>query len=364
MHARLRGFTHALLVLACCVSVVLAASPAEAKWKRICTLEFNGGAIVDFCPVSNDTALVLAAMPEGFSIYSLDFVSGGIRKLVSQTYLTGLVPDSSDVEDLRMDFDAASGLLLLSPREGKTAPVLLNVKSAPYLTRYILGLPEGYRVGASAFGHRKLYLAPSLEFAAGGAPGLLVFDPSSEKLTVTSPIRKLALVEELFSAEGMENLLLLGTFTPSTTGKGSSLAWMASDGNITLIPGSEAAILAAYSPGHIAWVCYERERAVPSDELAANYRLMVMPSAGGNGETRSLALNNRPTWFAVAERGATVLLVSSNEDGASDLWSVNISSRARERVRAGVLYAKMSPDGEACFMLPYESNHLELFAAE
>lgn len=299
-------------------------------------------------------------MPDGFSIYSLDFVSGGIRKLVSQTYLEGLVPDGSDAEDLRMFFDPASGLLLLAPRGSSASPVLLNVKSAPYLKRYILGLPEGFIIRDAVFGNGFLYMCPSLDYVAGGSPGLLAFDESSEALTVIRPDRKLAAISSLFFIGAGNPLLVLGTFGLSSDA-GASLAWMTPAGVLTPISATSSAILASASPAHVAWVSNAEERAAPGDMQSADYRLTVMPLLDG-GETRSLLLNSRPAWFAVTQSGDEALVISSGDSSEPDLWLVDIASRARTRIRSGVLLAKMSPDGKACFVLPLESNQLELYA--
>ena len=333
---------------------------AHAQWKRIRALDFNGGAITDFCPVSGDAALVLAAMPDGFSIYSLDFVSGGVSKLVSQTYLEGVVQDGSDAEDLRLFFDPASGLLLLAPRGSSAPPVLLNVKSAPYLKRYILGLPEGFIIRDAVFGSGQLYMCPSLDYAAGGAPGLLAFDESSEALTVIHPDRKLAAVSGLSFVGAGNPLLVMGTFSLSSTSD-TSLAWMTPAGILTPIPATNSVILTAASSGHIAWINKTEERAAPSDVQLAEYRLTVM-SLSDSKDVRSLLLNSRPAWFAVSQGGEEALVISSGDSSEPDLWLVDIASRARTRIRSGVLLAKMSPDGKACFVLPLESNQLELYA--
>lgn len=298
-------------------------------------------------------------MPDGFSIYSLDFISGGIRKLVSQTYLEGLVHDGSDVEDLRMYFDPASGLLLLAPHGSAAPPVLLNVKSAPYLKRYILGLPELFSIRDAVFGNGMLYMCPSLSYAAGSSPGLLAFSESSAELAVVQPDRKLASINNLHFTGAGNPFLVMGTFGLSSTSD-SSLAWMTPAGVITPIPATSSAILASTSPGYIAWVSEAEERATPGDEQAADYRLSVMPLFDGK-EVRSLLLNSKPAWFAVTQSGKEALVISSGVSSEPDLWLVNVASRARTRIRSGVMLAKMSPDGKACFVLPFESNQLELY---
>jgi hypothetical protein len=360
-HLTRRCACHLLLFAAALVlAFALSSVPALAQWGRVRALDFNGGAITDFCPVSSDTALVLAAMPDGFSIYSLDFVSGGISKLVSQTYLEGLVPDGSDAEDLRMYVDPESGLLLLTPRGSAAPPILLNIKSAPYLKRYILGFPEGFNIRDAAFGNGLLYMCPSLNYAAGSSSGLLAFSEASEELAVIHPDKKLASVSNLFFIGTGDPLLLMGTFGLSSTSD-SSLAWMTPKGVITPISATSSAILASVSSGHIAWASKAEERAAPGDEQTADYRLTVM-SLTDEKDIHSLLLNSRPAWFAMTQSGDEALVISSGNSSEPDLWLVNIASRARTRIRSGVMLAKMSPDGKACFVLPFESNQLELYA--
>jgi hypothetical protein len=339
----------------------LPAAAANQKWERARTLQFNGGAIVDFYPASRDSAIVLAAMPDGFSIYSLDFASGGIVKLVSQTYLQSLVPDSSDADDLRILFDPNSGLLMLKPQAGKLAPLLINLSLAPSLTRYTLGLPDGYEIGASVFASGKLYFSPTLECYAGGSPGLLVFDPKSKELSQLKPGRKLALVDELFYLPEKESLLMLGRLDTFADRSHLQLAWISSDGGVEPIFGTEKVLRAAVCPGAIAYILAAEEKAAPSDVSPLSFRLVVFPSDMSANEKKSLLLNAEPAWLGLGERGETALIMAETSDAYCDLWAVDTTTRSRERMRDGVLAARMSPDCSTCIVLPAENNQLELY---
>jgi hypothetical protein len=365
--ARENGLVRFIQVTFCIFALALLTAPAPATaqpWARSKTVEFNGGAIVDFAPASDDTAIVLAAMPDGFSIYSLDFTSGGIIKLVSQTYLQTLVPDSSDIDDLRLSFDFQSGLLLLAARTGNARLVLLNISEAPKLVRYALGIPDDYAAGATAFARGELFICPSLETKSSGSPDILAFNPLSEKLKRIAPESKLALVDELFFVPERESLLMLGTIDARLEPSRASLAWIAQDGRLTPVPGAEGVLLAAVCPDSIAYIATAEAKAAPSDISPESFKLVVISAADEPSARKQISLNSEPAWMGLADSGETALIISQPGVGFGDLWAVNTATRSRAQLRERVMLARMSPSSRACMVLPADKNQLELYMSK
>jgi hypothetical protein len=239
---------------------------------------------------------------------------------------------------------------------------LLNISSAPSLTRYTLGLPQGYSIGATASAWGKLYFSPSLESSAGGSPEILAFDPKSNELSRLSVGRKLALVKQLFFVPERDSLLMLGVISTSANSSGEQLAWLDAQGGLTPLAGAENVVLAAVCPGWIAYVVEAEEKATPGDISPQNFRLVVVPTDASSGDKRSLLLNAQPIWLGIGDGGETAFLLAEAENGFGDLWAVNTLSRGRSRLRGEVITARMSPSSDACIVLPAAKNQLELFA--
>jgi len=338
-------------------------SAAAASIRLERSVEFGGGAIVDFAPAGEDTVVLLGAMPDGFSIFSVDFVTGAVTKLVSHTYLSRLVGEDADATSYTLHLDPATGLLILLSRSQEHAPIALNVASAPYLTRYRLGIPEGYVVNGVIFHRERAYFYSHLVSGGGGVTPLLVFDPKERELAELRPARKFAIVRGVLPTLDDERVLTCGFFIPEAMLSTYELAWLDLDtGEVSILPGSDRTVMAAATGDRLVLVRQAETHVAMGDEPSPVCRLELL-GLEDTLETvgHSIPLYSQPEWIGLTPDGEWVL-VSATPDGAGcDLWLIRMSTRSKELVRKGILAVRMSPSGRSFFVLPNDKNAIERY---
>lgn len=359
---RALAWTCSALLLA--LFAVIHPSAAAASFRLERSVEFGGGAIVDFAPVGEDTVVVLGAMPDGFSIFSVDFVTGAVTKLVSQTYLSRLAGEDADATSFTLHLDPATGLLILLSRSQGHAPIALNVASAPYLTRYRLGIPEGFAVNGVVFHRERAYFYSHLVSGGGGVTPLLVFDPKDQELVELRPARKFAIVRGVLSTSDDERVLTCGFFIPEAMLSTYELAWLDLDtGEVSILPGSDRTVMAAVAGNWLVLVRQAETHVAMGDEPSPVCRLEFL-GLEDTLETvgHSIPLYSQPEWIGLTPDGEWVL-VSAMPDGVRcDLWLIRTSTRSKELVRKGILAVRMSPSGKSFFVLPADRNAVERYA--
>jgi len=340
------------------------ANAVAVSYKLEKSVEFGGGAIVDFAPSDEDTVVLLGAMPDGFSIFSVDFVTGAVTKLVSQTYLSRLVGENADATSFTLHLDPATGLLILLSRSQEHAPIALNVASAPYLTRYRLGLPEGFVVNGVVFHMGLAYFYSHLVSGGGGVTPLLVFDPAEQELSELRPARKFAIVRGVLPTSDVERVLTYGFFIPEAMLSTFKLAWLDLDtGEVSILPGSDRTVIAAAAGGRLVLVRQAETHVAMGDEPSPVCRLEIL-GLEDTLETvgHSIPLYNQPEWIGLTPDGEWVLVSATSDGVRYDLWLIRTSTRSKELVRKGILAVRMSPSGKGFFVLPADKNAVERYA--
>jgi len=353
-----------------CLAFLLAFAPiakagsAAASFNLEQSVEFGGGAIVDFVPADESTVVLLGAMPDGFSIFSLDFVTGAVTKLVSQTYLTRLMGEDADATDFTLHLDSSTGLLILLSRSQESAPVALNVTGAPYLTRYRLGMPEGFVTDGVVFHLGRAYFYSHLVSGGEGVTPLLVFDPEEQQLTELKPARKFAIVRGVLPTPDEERLLAFGFFVPEAMLSTYELAWISLDtGDVSILPGSDRTVMMAVAGNRLALVRQAESHVAVGDEPSPVCRLELL-ALDDTLETvgYSVPLYSKPEWIGLTPDGEWVLVAASPDGTRCDLWLIRTSTRSKELVRKGILAVRMSPSGKGFFVLPADKNAVERYA--
>lgn len=345
-----------LLALAVFSSSALAAAPFALERK----VDFGGGAIIDFAPSGPASALVLGAMPEGFSIFAVDFVSGGITKFVSHTYLENAVPAGLRADAFSLEFAPELGLMLLLPRTGQADPLLLDVSEAPKIKRYRLGLPEAYDVGGAAFCSGSVILYPALVSLQEGRSRLLRLGGDGARLEEIVPKRRFAVVRDVVSCSEEGRLLALGFFTASAKLGAMELAYIPLDGGgVEIIPETSGILLAAVSGTHLVAVRENRATVAAGDERRPGHRLDAYELDGlALTETGSIPLYSRPEKLQVMAGGRYVLLVAMATGGRRDLWLVDMAHRSKHLVLKGVAEVAGETAGGGFIAQPADQNAL------
>ncbi len=364
MSFAVRAFAWTCSALFLALFAAIHANAAAASFRLEKSVEFGGGAIVDFAPADEDTIVLLGAMPDGFSIFSVDFVTGAVTKLVSQTYLSRLAGEDADATSFTLHLDPATGLLILLSRSQGQAPIALNIASAPYLTRYRLGIPEGFVVNGVVFHRGRAYFYSHLVSGGGGVTPLLVFDPEEQELAELRPARKFAIVRGVLPTSDDERVLTYGFFVPEAMLSTYELAWLDLDtGEVSLLPGSDRTVMAAAIGNRLALVRQAETHVAMGDGPSPVCRLELL-GLGDTYETvgHSIPLYSQPEWIGLTPGGEWVL-VSATPDGVRcDLWLISTSTRSKELVRKGILAVRMSPSGKGFFVLPADKNAVEQYA--
>ena len=319
---------------------------------------------MNFVPASEDTVIMLGAMPEGFSIFSVDFVTGAVTKLVSQTYLSRLVGEDADATDFTLHLDPATGLLIILPRSQGHAPIALNVASAPYLTRYRLGIPEGFTASGVVFHRERAYFYSHLVSGGGSVTPLLVFDPKEQEFAELRPTRKFAIIRGVLPTSDNEKLLICGFFVPEAMLSTYELAWIDLDtGEVSVLPGSDRTLMAAVARNRLALVRQAETHVVMGDEPSPVCRLELLDLENVI-ETigYSIPLYSRPEWIGLTPDGERVLVAATPDGVRCDLWLIGTSTRSKVLVRKGIVAVRMSPSGKGFFVLPADKNAVELYA--
>jgi hypothetical protein len=213
MSFAVRAFAWTCSALLLVLFAAIHPSAAAASFRLEKSVDFGGGVIVDFAPAGEDAVVLLGAMPAGFSIFSVDFVTGAVTKLISQTYLSQLVGEDADATSFTLHLDPATSLLILLSRQ-EHAPIALNLASAPYLTRYRLGMPDSFVVNGVVFHRERAYFYSHLVSGGGGVTPLLVFDPKEQEFAELRPARKFAIVRGVLPTSDDERVLTSGFFVP------------------------------------------------------------------------------------------------------------------------------------------------------
>ena len=359
----MRGSRVGLAALCAVLATALHLPVAEAAQPELAgEVEFGGGAIVEFVPSGEDAVLVLGEMPDGFSISSLDFVSGAVTKLVSYTYLSRFMPADLPAAELALHFNPLTGLLILAPRSGRTFPLALDITDAPYLTRYRLGVPQDYVVDGIAFLGGKAVLYPRLLSGDGGCSSLLVFRPGEDELKELRPARKFAVVRQILPVGEDERVIIRGYFSPEARGTASELAWLnLGTGGVDVIPGTNQVLLADARAGRLALVRRVDSRTAPADQPAPAFRLELFSLVNLAQPVSSVPLFSRPEWLGLARDGRSVFLVTEAAAEGSNLWHVDCATREKTLARAGAGSARMSPNGAGCFAFVPVENSVELY---
>jgi hypothetical protein len=327
-------------------------------------VEFGGGAIVDFAPVDESTVVLLGAMPDGFSIFSVDFVTGAITKLVSQTYLSRLVGEDADATSFALHLDPATGLLILLSRSQENAPVALNIANAPYLKRYRLGIPEDFVAGGVVFHRGSAYFSSHLVSGSGGVTPLLVFDPAEQELSELKPARKFAIVRGVLPTLDDERVITYGFFVPEAILATYELAWLDLDtGEVSVLPGSDRTVMAAATGDWLVLVRQAETHVAMGDEPSPVCRLELLDLEDTLKTVgRSIPLYSRPEWIGLTPDGEWVLISATPDGVRCDLWLIRTSTRSKALVCKGVLAVRMSPSGKGFFVLPADKNAVERYA--
>jgi len=360
--ARGRACFAFLLVLMSFITVASIAADASIKLER--SVEFGGGAIVDFAPADESTVVLLGAMPDGFSIFGLDFATGAVTKLVSQTYLSRLVGEDADSVGFTLHLDPSTGLLILLSRSPEHAPVALNISEAPYLKRYRLGIPEDFAASGVVFHLGSAYFHSHLVSGGGGVTPLLVFDPAEQRLSELKPARKFSIVRGALPTSEDKRVLTYGFFVPEAMLSTYKLAWLdLSTGEISVLPGSDRTVIAATAGNRLALVRQSDAHVAMGDEPLPVCRLELLDLKDTmKAVGRSIPLYSRPEWIGLTPDGEWVLISSTSDGVRCDLWLIRTSTRSKELVRKGILAVRMSPLGKGFFVLPADKNAVERYA--
>jgi len=356
----LRHLPPSLSLLLLLLAAFPPAASADAPFVLQREVDFGGGAIMDFASAGPGSALVIGAMPDGFSVFSVDFVSGSITKFVSHTYLEGVVPGSIRADALSLEFSPERGLLLFMPRSGQAHPVLLDVSEAPKIKRYRLGFPQGYDVGGAAFCGDSVVFYPALVSLQEGRSRLLRLRAESGRLEELTPSRRFAIVRDVVLCTDDGRLLVLGFFTASAKRGGMELAYLSlEDGEVEIIPQTGDSLRASASGNHLALIRTNRTAVAPGDEEPAGYRLEGLVLDGLSLEpSGSVPIYSRPESMEILYGGRFVLLATRTPGGRRDLWLMDLLHGSKHRVLKGVLWFATETAGAAFIAQPDDRNAL------
>jgi hypothetical protein len=348
------------LIILLAVAALPLRAPAAAPFALEHKVDFGGGAIIDFASSGPGSALVIGAMPEGFSVFAVDFVSGGITKFVSHTYLEGAVPAGLRADALSLEFEPQSGLLLLLPRTGQADPVLLDVSQAPKLKRYRLGLPDAYDVGGAAFCGDSVIFYPALVSLQEGRSRLLRLSRDSGRLEELVPGRRFAIVREVVSCPAEGKLLALGFFTASAKLGAMELAYISlSTGAVEILPQAGGILLASAAGKDLVAVRENRATVAAGDARRPGYRLEAYELNGLTlAETGGIPLYSRPEKLLMLAGGKYALLVSAGSSGRRDLWLMDLAHRSKHLVLKGVVEIAAETAGGGFIVQPADQNAL------